>query len=165
MDNKAQVSLEVVLVIGVAVLVFISLFNVWWGRMSMARDVGEAGEARMVGEVLAESINSVYTNGVNFSITFSEAEINYTRLGDKAAIEGGWVSLPIYVNTSKKTIKITKNMSKTGGASANWATEVSYFSPTVVRLDATAGFPETTIRFNGSHVIIYASSSNIEVVS
>lgn len=164
MDNKAQVSLEVVLVVGVAVLVFISLFNVWWARMSMARDVGEAGEARMVGEVLAESINSVYTNGVNFSITFSEEEINYSRLGDKGSI-GGWMSLPISVNASTKTIKITKNMSKTGGSSANWATEISYFPPNVTRLDATTEFPQTTIRFNGSHVIIYASSSNIEVVS
>ncbi|RMF90431.1 MAG: hypothetical protein D6733_03850, partial [Methanobacteriota archaeon] len=60
MDDRAQVSLEAVLIVGVAMLVVVSIFNIWWARMSFARDVGEAGEAKMAAELLAEAINNAY---------------------------------------------------------------------------------------------------------
>ncbi|HDH28315.1 MAG TPA: hypothetical protein ENH13_04205, partial [Euryarchaeota archaeon] len=63
MDNKGQVSIEAALAIGVVILVIIGLFNIWFSRLNLARDVGEAGEAKMTGILLAEGINNVYANG------------------------------------------------------------------------------------------------------
>jgi hypothetical protein len=162
MDNKAQVSLEAVLILGVAILIIISVFNLWWARMSYARDVGEAGEAKMAGILLAEGINSVYANGANFSITFTEDEINYTQLGETQKIEGGGMVLPFVVSKSNKTIIISKDMSKTGGAI--WNTTVSIV-PSDIAMNTTSEYPETTVRNNGTHIIIYADTSHITVVA
>lgn len=165
MDEKGQVSLEAVLVIGVAVLVVISLFNLWWARMSYARDLGEAGEAKMTGIVLATAINNVYANGANFSITLGSDEINYTRLGDATKMEGGGIDLPFTISKSNKTIIIAKDMSKTGSTSDTWNTTVSIIPVELVQLDPTSSYPETTIRNNGTAILIYANSSNIKVVA
>lgn len=162
MDNKGQVSLEAVLVMGVAILVVISMFNIWWARMSLARDVGEAGEARMTGMLLAEGINNVYANGENFSITLTVDEINYTRLGDVQSIKGGGMVLPIIVDRMGRRINISKDMSKTGGGT--WNTSVSIVPSIIYLQGPTAQYPETTIRNNGTSIIIYASSSYISVV-
>jgi hypothetical protein len=163
MDNKGQVSLEAVLVMGVAILVIISVFNIWWARMSLAREVGEAGEAKMAGMLLAEGINNVYANGANFSITLTEDEINYTRLGDVQSIEGGGMVLPIIIDRTGGRINISKDMSKTGGGT--WNTSVSIVPSDIDRQDPTSQYPETTIRNNGSSIIIYANSTIISVVS
>ena len=161
MDDKAQLSLEAVLMLGVGMLVIMSVFNVWWSRMELARDVGEAGEAKMIGILLAEGVNSVYANGANFSITLTVDEINYTRLGDAAGIKGGGMVLPIVIDTAQRRINITKDMSKTGGQT--WNTTVSIIPSNITRLNPTSQYPETTIRNNGSFVIFYANSSNIRV--
>ncbi len=162
MDNKGQVSIEVVLITGVAVLLIISVFNIWSTRMSLAREVGEAGEAKMTGELLAETINNVYANGVNFSITLTAEELNYTRLGDTQKIEGLGVVLPITIVEANKSIVISKNMSKTG--LSEWNVSVSIIPTSILRLDNTTEFPETTVKYNGSTILIYASSSHIKVV-
>jgi hypothetical protein len=162
MDNKGQVSLEAVLVIGIAILVVISMFNIWWARMSMAREVGEAGEAKMIGILLAEGINLAYANGANFSITLTEDEINYTRLSEVEKMEGGGVKLPIVIDIEEGNINITKDMSKTGGDT--WNTTVSIVPANIV-MNTSSDYPETTIRNNGTSIIIYANSGNIKVVS
>jgi hypothetical protein len=162
MDNKGQVSLEAVLIIGIAILVIISMFNIWWARMSMAREVGEAGEAKMIGILLAEGINLAYANGANFSITLTSDEINYTRLSDVEKMEGGGVKLPIVIDLAERRINITKDMSKTGGAT--WNTTVSIV-PSNIAMNTSSTYAETTIRNNGSYIIIYADSSHIKVVS
>jgi hypothetical protein len=162
MDNKGQISLEAALILGVGILIIISVFNIWFSRMSLAREAGEAGEAKMVGIMLGESINLVYANGENFSITLTEDEINYSRLKDIRSIEGGGMKLPIVVDLPKRRINITKDMSKTGGGT--WNTTVTIVPSKVARKDPTARYPETTIRNNGTHVLIHSNSANIEVV-
>lgn len=162
MDDKAQVSLEAVLIIGVGILVIISVFNIWWARMSLARDVGEAGEAKMVGILLAEGINNAYANGANFSITLTSEEINFTRLGDSVKMTGGGLALPIVIDKTQRKINITKDMSKTGGGT--WNTTVSIVPSNIALQNPTAAYPETTIRNNGTYIIIYANSSRISVV-
>lgn len=151
MDDEGQVSLEAVLIMGVAILIILSLFNIMWARMSLAKDVGEAGEAKMTGILLAEGINNVYANGVNFSITLTDEEIDYTIL-----------SLPIVIDTTERKINITANLDETGGGS--WTTTVSIIPSEIVREDSTSRYPETTIRSNGTHVIIHANSSKLSVV-
>jgi hypothetical protein len=163
LDDRAQVSLEAALIIGVAILVILSVFNIWWARMSFARDVGEAGEAKMVGVLLAESINNAYANGVNFSITLTEEEINYTQLSEGVKMEGGGMVLPIVIDLAENRINITKDMSKTGGNT--WNTTVSIIPQNIERQDPTTQYPETTIFYNGTVVIIYANAANIKVVS
>ncbi len=162
MEDKGQVSLEAALVMGVAIIVIISVFNIWWARMSLAREVGEAGEAKMTGMLLAEGINNVYANGENFSITLAEDEINYTRLGDVQSIEGGGMVLPIIIDRNRRQINISKDMSKTGGDT--WNTSVSIVPSNIERHDWTAQYPETTIRNNGTFIFVYADSENIKVV-
>lgn len=162
MDNKGQVSLEAILVIGVAVLVVISVFNLAFSRLGMARDVGGAGEARMIGELLAEGINNAHANGANFSITLNEEEINYTQLREMQLIEGGGMALPIVIDRARKRINITKDMSKTGGL--NWTTSVQIIPYNISRSNPTAQYPETTIRNNGTFIEIYATSNHITVV-
>ncbi len=163
MDNKGQVSLEAVLVMGVAIILIISVFNIWWARMSLAREVGEAGEAKMAGMLLAEGINNVYANGANFSITLTEDEINYTRLGDEQSMEGGGMVLPIVIDGPGRRINISKDMSKTGGGT--WNTSISIVPSNIGMKLPTAQYPETTILNNGSFIIIYATIPNIKVVS
>jgi hypothetical protein len=111
---------------------------------------GKAGEAKMKGILLAEAINNVYANGVNFSITLTDEEINYTRM-----------ALPIVIDTTERKINITSDMSETGGG--NWTTTVSIVPSNIVRENTTASYPETTIRSNGTYVIIHANSSKISV--
>ncbi|MFQ5801167.1 MAG: hypothetical protein ACE5HH_05560 [Candidatus Hydrothermarchaeales archaeon] len=161
MDDKAQISLEAVLILGVSVLVILSIFNIWWARMSFARDVGEAGEAKMVGVLLAEAINNAYANGGNFSITLTSEEINFTRLGDTSSMEGGGMALPIVIDRAQRRINISKDMSKTGGST--WNTTVSII-PSDIVMNTSPDYLETTILNNGSHIIIYASNSHITVV-
>jgi len=163
MDNKGQVSLEAVLAIGVAILVIISLFNIWFSRLNLARDVGEAGEAKMTGMLIAEGINNVYANGANFSIRLTENEINYTRLAEINPISGGGMVLPFVIDNSERRINITKNMSKTGGGS--WTTQVAIIPSNVVQASPAAEYPETTIRNNGTNIIVYANIANVQVVS
>ncbi len=161
MGERGQVSLEAVIIMGVVVLVIISVFNIWWARMSYARDVGEAGEARMIGIMLAEGINNVYANGANFSLRLTEEEINFTALGNTQKMTGGGMVLPIVIDTSLRKINITKNMTKTG--LGNWTTTVSILPSNITRLNPTAQYPQLTIRNNGTTVILYANSSNIQV--
>jgi hypothetical protein len=162
MDDRAQISLEAILIIGVAILVVISVFNLAFSRLGLARDVGEAGEAKMIGVLLAESINNAYANGANFSITLTEEEINYTQLKELQLIEGGGMALPIVIDRARKRINITKDMSKTGGG--DWTAEVSIIPFNISRTDPTVQYPETTIRNTGTYIIIYADASNIGVV-
>jgi hypothetical protein len=87
---------------------------------------------------------------VNFSITLTDEEINYTRM-----------ALPIVIDTTERKINITSDMSETGGG--NWTTTVSIVPSNIVRENTTASYPETTIRSNGTYVIIHANSSKISV--
>ncbi|MEK6978456.1 MAG: hypothetical protein AABX40_08710 [Candidatus Hydrothermarchaeota archaeon] len=161
--EKGQVSIEAILVVGVAVILLISFTNLAWERFYLAREVGEAGEARMVGEFLAEAINNVYTNGEGFAIYLDPTVMNYTRLGDASRIEGTGIALPIGINTSARTIVISKNMSKTGGGV--WDTTVPIIPANVAVVSPLPPYyKETTVRNNGTHVVIYADAGNIEVL-
>ena len=55
---KGQISLEAVMVIGIAIVILTSFFNINMERLNMAKDLGEAGEGRMAGELLATAINA-----------------------------------------------------------------------------------------------------------
>ncbi|MBU2559536.1 hypothetical protein KKA03_01420 [archaeon] len=147
--------MEAILVIGMAVIVLTSFFNINMARYSTAKDIGEAGEARIAGEVLATGINTGYSNGEGFSIHVGESKLNFTKLGSAG------VSLPIVIDSSAKTITISKNTTSGGGGV--WNISVPVIPSDLLRVDSTASYPEVTILNNGSYLIIYATSSNIVV--
>ncbi len=152
---RGQISLEAVMVLGMAMIILTSFFNINWERYHTARDLGEAGEAKMTGELLATAINTAYSNGEGFSLYVSGDKLNFTELGAMG------VELPLVVNSATRTINIGKNMDRAGGAM--WNVTVSIIPASLFQADPTSQYPELTILNNGTHVIIYANPSNIVV--
>lgn len=157
---RGQVSFEAILVSGMAIIVLLSLVNISWERFYMARDVGEAGEARMVAELLAEAINSAYANGDGFSVYLSPAVLNYTRL-KSLTITGGVLSGAIVIDTKGRTVNVTKSMEKTGGG--NWSASALIIPSNITRSEPNAQYSETTVRNSGGRIVIYADAGNIWV--
>lgn len=157
---KGQIALEAVLVAGFAIVVLLSLVNIAFERMDFARDVGESGEIKMVGELLASAINNVYANSEGFRIYLGPEYLNYTYLGSNAGGDPG-LDLPIQINTTDRVIVLSKEVSVT---TANWSTTVPII-PTNIVANTTATYPETTIRNNGTSLIIYANDENIEIIT
>jgi len=162
-ETRAQLSLEAVLAFGTAVILIIGFFNLAMGRFELAYDIGSAGEARMVGELLAEAINTAYANGENFTIYLTNGTIDFAKLANQTSATGLAVSLPITISRNSREIRISKSASKTFGSA--WNTSIPVIPANITRLDNTSLFPEITIRNNGSYILIYASSSRINVVN
>lgn len=152
---KGQLSLEAIMVIGVAVVVLTSFFNVNMERYFTAKDLGEAGEAMMTGELLAGAINTGFANGEGFDLYLDNSTLNFTDL------ESVGVVLPLVIDTAGRTINVSKSMTSGGGDT--WNVSVSIIPTNVVLMSPTDSYPDLTIRNNGTHVIIYADSSNIAV--
>jgi hypothetical protein len=152
---RGQLSLEAILVIGMAVIVLTSFFNPGMARYFTAKDLGEAGEARMAGELLATAINTGFSNGEGFSLFISNETLNFTKL--KAA----GVVMPLVIDSGSRSITIRKNMPSGGGEV--WNVSVKIIPSNLVFADSTSLYPALTIRNNGTHVIIYGNSSNILV--
>ncbi len=160
MDSRAQVSIEVALVAGIAILVAVSLVNLNFERLNLAREVGEGGEAKMVATLLATSINTVHANGRGFELTLSQDKLNFTELTD--VDKGTGIILPIIIDNANRKVIVGRNMSRTGHT-GQWNVSVSIVPNNVVREDPD-GYPELTIRNNGTNVIIYADSSKVRVL-
>jgi hypothetical protein len=158
---RGQISLEAIMVLGLTIIILTSLVSINLERLNTAREIGEAGEARIIGELLATAINNVYANGEGFSLYLSSATLNFTLL-NSTTIEGLGVQLPLIVDTSSRTINITKNSSKTG--MEVWNVSISIIPANITREDPTILYPQTTIRNNGSFVIIYANQTYIRVL-
>ena len=152
---RGQISLEAILVIGMAVIVLTSFFNINMERYFTAKDIGEAGEARMTGELLATAINTGFANGNGFSVYVGPEGLNFTKLSSYG------VTLPLSIFSASSTINIRKTQSSGGGKI--WNVSVDIIPTNIVQLDSTAQYPEVTIFNNGTHVIIYADNSNIIV--
>ncbi len=151
---RGQISLEAILVIGVAVIALTSFFNTNMARYFTAKDLGEAGEARMAGELLATSINTGFSNGEGFSLYVGDT-LNFTKL------ESSGVLMPLVIDSSRRTITLRKNMTSGGGEI--WNVSVQIIPSNLVFANSTNLYPALTIRNNGTHVIIYGNSSNIVV--
>jgi hypothetical protein len=152
---RGQISMEAIMVIGMAIIILTSFFNVNWERYYTAKDLGEAGEAKMAGELLATAINAGYSNGEGFSLYVSSDKLNFTKL-DAMGVE-----LPFTVNSTARTINIEKNMTSLGGVL--WNVSIPIIPANLLQADPTSQYPELTIFNNGTHVIIYANQSNIVV--
>lgn len=152
---KGQISMEAIIALGMAVVILTSFFNINWERYYTAKDIGEAGETRMTGELLATAINIGYSNGKGFSLYMGSDKINFTELNNNN------VQLPLVIDSATRTINITKKVTRSGGG--QWNVTVPIIPSNLSRADPTAQYPEITLRNNGTHVIIYANSANIGV--
>ena len=159
---RAQISIEVALMTGLAILIIVSMVNLQFERFYSAKQVGEAGEAKMVGTLLASAINNVYANGEGFQLHLSQEKVNFTRLGEATKRYGLGVKLPIIVNNTARSIIIAKNMSRTGGGL--WNVSIPIIPNNVVRLNPSTDYPELTIRNNGTNILIYAEAAHITTV-
>jgi hypothetical protein len=160
---RAQISIEVALMMGMAILVIVSFVNIHFERFNMARELGEAGEAKMIGTLIAGAINNAYANGEGFQVYLSPEQVNFTRLGEVEKMYGLGVELPITINNTAREIVIKRNTTKTGGGI--WSVEVPIIPNNVVRRDPTAEYPELTVRNNGTNILIYADAAHITTVS
>jgi hypothetical protein len=160
-DNKGQLSLEAIMIVGVAMVVLISFINLNFSSYYTARDIGESGEAKMVGQFLATAINNVYANGGGFSLYLGEDKINFTKIGNDTSITGLGVNLPIVVDPDDQTINISRRLRS--GSNSNWNTTIKILPKNITRANPTGTYPEVTILNNGTYIIIYANSGNIDV--
>jgi hypothetical protein len=160
MKLRGQITIEAILAFGAVLIVLVSLVNLNWERLFLARDLGEAGEARMVGELLATAINNVYTNGEGFSLYIDSETLDYEGMKN-LSIPGIGLILPLKIDLDSRTINISKNMSKTGGGV--WTTAIPIIPSNVTRVNTTTQYPETTIRNNGTHVVLYVNMENIAI--
>ena len=78
LDKKGQASAELILVTVVFMVIALSLINLASSEMDKS-DTGNVGQARMIGESLAETINTVYVNGPGYS-----ANLTLQNLSDSA---------------------------------------------------------------------------------
>lgn len=65
-DNKGQASAELILVTLVFLIICVSFVSLISGEMDKTQ-TGELGQARVLGEKIAETINTVYINGKGYS--------------------------------------------------------------------------------------------------
>ena len=152
---RGQISLEAILVIGMAVIVILSFFNINMERYVAARDIGGAGEARMTGELLATAINTGFANGDGFSVYIEPEKLNFTKLSSLG------VTLPLSIDSATRTINIGKTQTSAGGNL--WNVSVDIIPTNILQSNSTTQYPEVTIFNNGTHVIIYADEENIIV--
>ncbi len=159
---RGQITFDAILALGAAIIILVSLVNLNWERYYLAREIGEAGEARMLGEQLARAINIVYANGEGFSLQLDSEAMNFDILKNMSTPGVGLV-LPVAIDLDQRTINISKNMSKTGGGT--WTATISIIPKNISRADPTSQYPQTTVRNNGSFVVIYANRTNIAIYS
>ena len=115
-DEKGQASAELILVTVVFLVIAGSLINLASSEMTKT-DTGNLGEARMVGESLAETINTVYTNGPGYS-----ANVTLQNLSNSASYTAYVYAsnnvgyLNISYNNNNITIKLIPSMITSSGA-------------------------------------------------
>lgn len=160
---RGQITIEAVMVTGIIFVLILSILGIGFERWTMARDIGETGELKMVGELLATSINNVYVNGEGFRIYLGADILNYTKLSSPTVLGGVGLNLPITINRTGKVIVLQKNMTKTG-LSSLWETTISIIPESVYVENDLTTYNETTILNNGSSVIIYTSAGNFNYV-
>lgn len=79
LDDNGQASAELILVTVVFLVIAGSLINLTSSEMDKT-DTGNVGQVRMIGESMAETINTVYINGPGYSanLTVPTSPANYT---------------------------------------------------------------------------------------
>ena len=101
LDSKGQASAELILATAVFMVIALSLFQLASSEMDKT-DSGNLGQVRMIGESVAETINTVYINGPGYSanITLPSSPSNYTVNVNSNG------NLSVFYHTNNITIKL-----------------------------------------------------------
>ena len=67
-DNRGFFSIDALFAVTLLLMVSASFLNIYEGRKQAAELMGARLEAKMIGEELAATINTVYANGLNFEL-------------------------------------------------------------------------------------------------
>jgi hypothetical protein len=74
-DNKGQASAEFIFITLIAMIVIVSIVGVI-GSNQAKTQTGDVGSATIMGQKIAETINTVYINGPGYSITMNLSTLN-----------------------------------------------------------------------------------------
>ena len=77
LDNKGQASAEFIFITLIAVIVIGSLVSVIGSNQGKTQ-VGDVGGATIMGQKIAETINTAYINGNGYSLTLNLSTLNST---------------------------------------------------------------------------------------
>ena len=101
LDEKGQASIELILVTVVFLVIAGSLIQLASSEMDKS-NTGNLGQARMIGETVAETINTVYINGNGYSVNLTlPNNIVFT-----ASVVNGTGNSTLYINYSSQIIPI-----------------------------------------------------------
>ena len=75
LDNKGQASAEFIFITLIAVIVIGSLVSVI-GSNQAKTQVGDLGAATVMGQKIAETVNTAYINGNGYSLTLNLSTLN-----------------------------------------------------------------------------------------
>jgi len=153
--ERAQFSLEGVLVVGMAIIVFLSLYQLAMERKSTAIDVAESGEIRMTGELLAEAINTVYANGNGSAITLTSDDINYTYLENYLDANDYGGGKLVCIDPPHRSLFIAKSMTRTGGSL--YKMNITIIPSNITTIAPDPNCPETTL-LNIDNTVVICSS-------
>ena len=138
-----------------AIIVLLSLYHLAMERKSMAIDIGESGEIRMVGEMIVGTINTVYANGNGSIITLSSADLNYTYLEDDLGVSPYGGGELICVDALDRSLFITIAATRTGELDRKL--NISFIPSDMATVAPSANCPETTFVNDGERVTICSS--------
>ena len=74
-DNKGQFSVEFIFITFIVLIVIVSLVGLI-GSNQAKTQTGDVGSATIMGQKIAETINTVYINGNGYSITMNLSTLN-----------------------------------------------------------------------------------------
>jgi len=69
-ESKGSLTADSLIAVLVIILLIISLINITINRIDTVNSIGKASESRILGENLAEKIESTYSNGPGYYTTF-----------------------------------------------------------------------------------------------
>jgi hypothetical protein len=111
LDNKGQASAEFIFVTLIAVIVIGSLVSVI-GSNQAKTQAGDVGGATVMGQKIAETINTAYINGNGYSLTLNLSTLNSTMnsmaypFNFKAVISNSTGNGVVTVTTGVSTVAI-----------------------------------------------------------
>ena len=121
-DNKGQASAEFIFITLIAMIVIGSIVGVI-GSNQAKTQTGDVGSATIMGQKIAETINTVYINGPGYSITMNLSTLNQGM--NSAAYPFAFTAIVsnstgagiVTVNTTLSTVNVNLIPSKINGTS------------------------------------------------
>jgi hypothetical protein len=124
LDNKGQASAEFIFITLIAVIVIGSLVSVI-GSNQAKTQAGDVGGATIMGQKIAETINTAYINGNGYSLTLNLSTLNSGMnssaypFGFTALISNSTGSGVVNVTTGSSTVSVNLIPKKFNGTLTN----------------------------------------------